>query len=331
MQKIMPKQNEVFVIAVSGGVDSIVLLDLLVKNKLGGSSLGLTGEVASSTYKSLSMVVAHFNHGIREESAEDAVLVKQLANMYNLPFELGTARLGSGTSEATARQERYNFLRQVCKKHNSSTLVLAHHQDDLLETALINIIRGTGWRGLASLRSQSLHNGKQIRLLRPLLFTPKNKIEEYAHQHSLSWHEDSTNNDQAYLRNYIRHSLIPQALKKDPNFKLKLLRLIKSTQHLRSEIDNQITELLESVSIDTASSNGTIELSRYNLTMWPAVVAQEVIYRVLTNLEPTWHPNKFQINKTLNFAKTGLLKKKINISKHLEATAQNRSIQFKKQ
>jgi tRNA(Ile)-lysidine synthetase-like protein len=122
-----------YVVAVSGGVDSVVLLDALSK------------------LPNLELVVAHLDHGIREDSIEDRRFVASLAASYGLVFEYGEGRLGSGASEATAREARYNFLRGVKMKHDAKAIITAHHQDDLIETAILNMLRGTGRKGLTSL------------------------------------------------------------------------------------------------------------------------------------------------------------------------------------
>ncbi|HEX6258362.1 MAG TPA: tRNA lysidine(34) synthetase TilS, partial [Candidatus Saccharimonadales bacterium] len=122
-----------YVVAVSGGVDSIVLLDMLA---------GQAG---------LELIVAHFDHGIRQDSTEDAEFVRAAAQRYSLPFELGQATLGPGASEEAARTARYSFLRSIAKKYQAR-IVTAHHADDVIETIAINVARGTGWRGLVSLR-----------------------------------------------------------------------------------------------------------------------------------------------------------------------------------
>ena len=123
-----------YVVAVSGGVDSVVLLHQMVQD--GGSEL----------------VVAHFDHGIREDSDLDAQFVRELAQSYRLPCEVRREELGSGASEELARNRRYAFLREVAKKHRA-TIVTAHHMNDIPETIAINLTRGTGWRGLAVLGS----------------------------------------------------------------------------------------------------------------------------------------------------------------------------------
>src|SRR5689334_5856697 len=106
-----------YVVAVSGGVDSMTLLDLLRQQP------------------HLKLVVAHFDHGIRPDSYVDRQLIQDVTKRHNVPFVFDTASLGSGASEATARQARYNFLRRVHNATGAKAIVTAHHQDDLLETA----------------------------------------------------------------------------------------------------------------------------------------------------------------------------------------------------
>ncbi len=207
-----------YVVAVSGGVDSVVLLHMLHDEP--GSEL----------------VVAHFDHGMRPDSAEDLRFVESLAQTYELPFAYQEGRLGAGASEATARQARYDFLEKVRHQHDAQALVTAHHQDDVLETAIINLLRGTGRKGLSAL-------GSKPGLRRPLLNIPKNDLIAHAEQHSLEWREDSTNADEAYLRNYIRHRLLPRF---DYQDRQNFLDLIRRSQDNNDQLDaflaNQIRE-----------------------------------------------------------------------------------------
>src|SRR5688572_27728765 len=124
-----------YIVAVSGGVDSMVLLHLL------------------SQHSQSELIVAHFDHGIRPDSAEDRKLVEKTAKKYGLEFVYREGELGPGASEAEAREARYGFLQIIKVKHNAKAIVTAHHQDDMLETAIINMLRGTGRKGLSSLVS----------------------------------------------------------------------------------------------------------------------------------------------------------------------------------
>jgi tRNA(Ile)-lysidine synthetase-like protein len=195
-----------YVVAVSGGIDSMVLLDLLVRmadtTKTTTTTQRGTAKGHQPSAISHELTVAHFDHGIRPDSAEDRLLVEKVAARYGLPYIYEEGHLGPQASEATARQARYAFLHRVKAAHKADGIITAHHQDDALETAIINLLRGTGRKGLSSLQPTG-------DIVRPLLHLTKADIYDYAQAHSqITWREDSTNADDRYLRNYIRHQLI---------------------------------------------------------------------------------------------------------------------------
>jgi tRNA(Ile)-lysidine synthetase-like protein len=201
-----------YVVAVSGGVDSVVLLHQLMQR--------------SGVY----LVVAHFDHGIRDDSKDDAIFVRDLAKKYGLPFETKREELGKQASEQLARDRRYDFLRSVAQKYNGQ-LATAHHADDAVETVAINLTRGTGWRGLAVLDSD---------VVRPLIDMNKQEIIDYANAHNLSWHEDSTNASDAYLRNRLRQK--SSGLSDDT--KRQVLSLRTHQIDSKKQIDNEVQRLI---------------------------------------------------------------------------------------
>lgn len=185
------------VVAVSGGVDSVVLLDMLVAAARGKYTMPQNGAVKVQPSQ-VEIIVAHFDHGIREDSAEDARFVEGLAKKYGLPFETRCEELGSGASEELARTRRYAFLQEVANKYEA-TITTAHHMNDVAETIAINLTRGTGWRGLAVLGRDDIY--------RPLLGKTKQELIAYALEHRLEWCEDSTNRSDVYLRNRLRRNI----------------------------------------------------------------------------------------------------------------------------
>ncbi len=218
--KMIDVQPGRYVVAVSGGVDSVVLLHLLY--------------VQYSGLDGYHFVVAHYDHGIRQDSKEDRRLVQHLANLYNMPFVYDEGHLGSQASEATAREARYTFLRTVKKTCGADAIMTAHHQDDVIETAFLNLLRGTGRKGLTSLRSSD-------DVLRPLLHVSKQDIIVYAQNNRLTWREDSTNTDLRYKRNYIRHQVVNKLSDKQRE---ELLVRITKMHKLNQEIDRILDSYL---------------------------------------------------------------------------------------
>lgn len=230
MDLVLPTPGS-YVVAVSGGVDSMALLDMLRRQA------------------GLELVVAHFDHGIRGDSAEDRKLVQNFAESNGLKFVYEEGRLGGGVSEAKAREARYKFLRKVMQDTGSAAIITAHHQDDVLETAVINILRGSGRKGLTSL-------GNQADLLRPLLRVPKRELVAYAQYQGLRWREDSTNRDEAYLRNYVRRRLLTRF---DDEDRARLWQLITDLSVTNRELDTLLAKQLRAQPV-----SGTLDRQWFN-------------------------------------------------------------------
>lgn len=254
-----------YIVAVSGGIDSVALLHMLRHQS------------------AHDLIVAHVDHGIRLDSSRDRDFVEQLAKNYGLTFVSTSLGLGPNASEAEARTARYEWLERIKEEHGAAAIATAHHQDDVIETVILNIMRGTGWRGLASLRSTEDR-------YRPLLTIPKATLTRYAIDNQLLWREDSTNQDIRYTRNYIRHVLIPRLT---PDQRRRLLKLAQHQWQLRSSIEKEVDSLHR-------LTRGEHGLSRYQLIMSPEPVALELLRHVTrAALEP------YQLRRLLHFVKTG--------------------------
>ncbi|MBO0949087.1 tRNA lysidine(34) synthetase TilS [Fibrella forsythiae] len=184
-------------LAVSGGVDSMVLAALV---KQEGFDFG----------------IAHVNFGLRgTDSDDDAAFVENIALSYGVPFHLtrfntaAEAQKRGESTQVTARQLRYEWFRQLQTEHGYAAVATAHHLNDVLETMLLNLTRGTGLAGLRGMPVQSELTATWPRLVRPLWFTSRAAIDAYARQQSILWREDSSNASDAYSRNQIRHHVVP--------------------------------------------------------------------------------------------------------------------------
>jgi tRNA(Ile)-lysidine synthase len=187
----MPPPGSRLIVAVSGGRDSLVLLHLLID----------AGYVVE---------VAHMNYGLRgAESEEDEQFVRQLSGFYNLKCHFNKVDTQAFMQserlslQEAARQLRYQWFEKLIVQTGAKAVAVAHHVDDSIETMLVNLIRGTGIRGLAGIRPV---NGN---IIRPLGFAHAAEIEQYAIENKLSWRTDSSNLKDDYLRNRIRHHLLP--------------------------------------------------------------------------------------------------------------------------
>jgi tRNA(Ile)-lysidine synthetase-like protein len=260
-----------YVVAVSGGVDSMVLLQVL------------------AGYPGIDLVVAHFDHGIRADSSEDERLVKTSAERLGLSFFSEQGRLDRNTSEADARDARYAFLRRIQKQVGAQAIITAHHQDDVLETMIINMSRGTSRKGLSSLISHKT-------LIRPFLHIPKHEILAYAQANNVQWREDSTNQDERYLRNYIRKHVMPRL---DDHARSKLRSVHASIAIQNAAIDMLVKEVMRHV----LHAGG---LERHSFIMLPHTVAREVMAAWLRQ-EHVRDISSQQIERLVVAAKTGRL------------------------
>ncbi|CAN5655566.1 hypothetical protein BH23PAT1_BH23PAT1_4310 [soil metagenome] len=296
-----------YVVAVSGGVDSMALLHMLWQQSQlsvisNPSSVEETDNRQQTTDNSnrWRFVVAHFDHGIRKDSELDRKLVQHAASQHGLQFIYDEGKLGAAASEDTARQDRYKFLHKVRESASAKAIITAHHQDDVLETAILNILRGTGRRGLSSLKSTVI-------VKRPLLDFSKSEIINYALSKGLHWNEDPTNIDTNYLRNHIRHNIIP---KLDKETAEKFLGIIKNARLQNENIDAHLANHLHMhPAID--------RLDRLQFIMLPHNVASEVMAAWL-RVHGVRQFDRKSIDRLVISAKTRRAGARIDVNKRLK-------------
>ncbi len=196
------------------------------------------------------IIVAHFDHGIRDNSKLDAEFVRRKAAEYGVEFYAGRAELGEGASEAEAREKRYEFLAKVAGSVGGE-IWTAHHLDDLVETVAINLLRGTGWRGLAGLDRAGI---RRPFLETEMFYEPLDRatIYEYAAKRRLEYREDPSNSWEEYLRNRVRKKL-DGALSFEQ--KLEIYDLWQKQKKLKREIDEIVAGLLPSAEESETRTN----------------------------------------------------------------------------
>lgn len=262
--------NTRVLVGVSGGLDSVSLLHVLheLRQPLG-----------------LHVVVAHINHGLRgEESASDATFVAGLCSRMNTDCEVVQVDVRSHAEqvhsgiEGAARELRYSVLDELAAKHLTPFLLIAHNRDDVAETFLLNLARGTGINGLSSIPESRLTKGG-IRLLRPLLRCPRTQIAEYAEQHGLEWREDATNVDIQYFRNRIRQAVIP-FLKQELGADIAE-KIAGTSRHLRN-VRKIVSDTVRAAAMDVLDvENGRLVVHIEPLELLSRPLQAEVVMRGL--------------------------------------------------
>ncbi len=225
--------GEKVIVGVSGGADSVALLDILHSFKI-------------------ECVVAHCNFHLRgQESNRDAFFVEELCQKYNLKFERidfdteAHAAINSISIEMAARELRYNWFEQLRVIHLADKIAIAHHRDDSVETILLNLIRGTGIRGLTGIAPM---NGY---IIRPLLCISREDILQYLEERGLKYVDDSTNSEDLYTRNKIRLNILPLLESINPSVKDAILR---SAENL-SQVNNIYKMYIEQVKNEIFKEN----------------------------------------------------------------------------
>ncbi len=288
-QNCFLKPKKTVLVGVSGGGDSLCLLDLLTR----------------SGYP---VVVAHLNHGLRPEAAGDAEFVRRISEGLSLPFILGEAdvndyaqRFGLSVEEA-ARHLRYTFLFENARQVGAQAVAVAHNADDQVETILMHFLRGSGLAGLRGMWYWTLPGpwSEEIPLIRPLLGTWREEIDAYLLEREIEPIEDKTNRDTRIFRNRLRHELIPYLASYNPAIRRVLWRM---GQVLDSE-----NELLEGI-VDSAWEETYVDggpgyvLFRYHaLSIQPKAIQRRLIRRGISILQPGLRDIDFNtVDRAVNF------------------------------
>lgn len=255
LQQLVPDYREKkYLLAVSGGADSMVMLQLFVQ-------------------ANLAVEAAHVNYQLRgEDSSLDAALVKDFCGANSIPFhykKIDEVR-PAGSVQVWARDLRYRFMADVLKENNLDYMVTAHHLNDVLETFLINLSRGSGIRGLAGIPAN------QNRILRPLLNVSKEEIYRFAKNHEIAFREDASNKKNDYLRNQIRHNVVPELLLLNNDF----LENFNHSIHLLNETKNFVEEIIdEKIKLLTVSSGPDFVLDKAGLKEEQYFIRTEILRR----------------------------------------------------
>lgn len=253
--------NDKIVVGVSGGPDSMALLYILneFKNKMG-----------------LKLICAHINHNVRKESDEEEKYVRNYCKENNIIFESVKIKFwGDDNFENEARSKRYNFFEELVEKYNAKYLMTAHHADDLIETILMRIVRGSTLKGYSGF--SKIVNKGNYKIVRPLITLTKDEIIEFDKLNKIKYFIDSSNNENYHTRNRYRHIVLPFLKKENPNVHKKFLKFSETLLENSAFIDREANSHFNRVFQDgILFIDKFIELDK--------VIQTKIIYNILERI-----------------------------------------------
>lgn len=226
-------KNDIYIIGVSTGVDSMVLLDLALKSNL-------------------NIVVCHVNHNKREASIIEEKFITDYCNKNDIKLEILQYHYNKNNFQQDARTSRYNFFYNVATKYNATKILTAHHSYDNVETILINILRGSNLKGYSGISNTQINH---VSIERPLINFSKNEIYEYAKNNTITFFEDESNTNDSFLRNNIRNNILPSLESINKNFDNKFLQY--------SNLLNETFDFIRNTSLSFIKNN-KVNIKEYN-------------------------------------------------------------------
>ena len=282
------KKGDRLVLGVSGGPDSVALLMIMADFQ---------------KKENLNLIVAHVNYGLRgQDSERDEKLVRELSQKLGLKVLVKKyyAKKRAGNPEELMRDFRYSFFEEIRKKYRFDKVVVAHTLDDRVETFLMNLIRGSGIRGLISLKE------KRDRIIRPLLEVKKSEIVTWLKKKNIKFRIDKSNQDNSFYRNSIRNELIPLLEKKyNPLVKNKIFNLAQQLEEITNLVENKLKYVYNNVVIVQKEKELVLDGNKLNQMsdFWQGECFRRVIKSLGEDLSDITQANAVEFSKIIKSAK----------------------------
>ena len=303
------------VVAVSGGPDSITMLDIL-------------NEIKNEKIIDFEISVAHINHMIREEAKSDELYVKNYCEEKNIDFyskSIDVLKLANNNKTGTeemGRIVRYKFFDEVLEKTGSNKVSIAHNKNDKAETMIMNILRGSGISGLKGIEPK---RGKYIR---PLIECERYEIENYCKEKNLNPRIDKTNFDNTYTRNKIRNIVIPYIKQEfNPNIINTLSRLSELVVEEEDYIENKVKEVYETLLIKENKKEIILDLKKFNEEE-KVIKSRIVLYTITRLLGNCQGIGKVHIEDIIKLCSNNIGNKFLTPNKNIKILVKNHKIYF---
>lgn len=314
------QNNDKIILAVSGGPDSIAMLNCLFNLKI---------KLEEKENLRFQIYVAHVNHMIREEAKSDETYVQELCDKLNIPFfskSIDVKKIAHNNKmgiEEAGRIERYNFFNEVMEKTNGNKIAIAHNKNDKIETIIMHLLRGTGLNGLIGL--EPIKNNKYIR---PLLECSRQEIEEYCEKNNLNPKIDKTNFDNTYTRNKIRNIVIPYIKQEfNPNIVETLDRLSDLVKEEELYITKQVEKIYREICISESKSKIILSLKQFNYQD-KVIKSKILIYTITKIFGDSKGIEKIHIEDLIKLCSNNIGNKYLMPNKNLKVLVKNGQIYF---
>ena len=251
--------NDVIIIGCSSGPDSMALVDMVYKLK--------------DKYN-LKLIIAHVNYNVRKESVEEENYVRDYCEKNNLIFEfLNINEYGDDNFENEARRLRYKFCGRLAKKYKAEYVMTAHHADDLMETIMMKLVRGSNLNGYAGFKSVVQRNGYKV--VRPLISYTKDELIEYDEENNVKYYVDKTNSDPFYTRNRYRKYILPFLKKENKDVHKKFLKFSNTLLEVNDYISVETNKAL-----DRCYKDNKIDIDKFREE--DKFIQKEMLYKLLS-------------------------------------------------
>ena len=308
-------ENDKIVFAVSGGPDSICMLDVFIKLK---------------EKLKIDIIVAHVNHMIRQEAVEDKEFVEKFCIKNDVEFyskSIDVEKLANnnkiGTEEA-GRIARYNFFDEVLEKTGANKIAIAHNKNDKAETIIMNFLRGSGVNGLRGIEP------KRDKYIRPLIELDRTEIEEYCKENDIAARIDKTNFENIYTRNKIRNIVIPYVKEEfNPNIINTLDRLSKLVCEQEDYIEKQVEEKYKQILVEENIKNKEIilDLKKFN-NQEKVIKSKLLLYTITRLLGSSQGIEKIHIEDIIKLCGNNIGNKYLTPNKKIKILVKNHKIYF---
>lgn len=255
------KKEDAIVVGVSGGPDSMALLHLLLNIK---------------KEKHIRIICAHINHNQRKESAEEEEYVKSYCRDNDIIFEcIKINKWGEDNFESEARSVRYTFFEDLIENYNASFLMTAHHADDLIETILMRIVRGSTLKGYSGFNK--IVDKGTYKIVRPFYTITKDEILKYNEDNNIKYYIDATNNEDIHTRNRYRHVVLPFLKKENPNVHKKFIKFSETLMEYNNYIDREADNSFNRIFL-----NGSLDIDKFKEL--EKIIQTKIIYSILEKI-----------------------------------------------